>query len=81
MVKTDKVLVGTSTYTNKEGQEKSNWFEIGKVVTKDDGKKFFAFSDVMANYLKPLFGNDWNGIAGVFKGYDPDDVDHDEDMF
>jgi hypothetical protein len=34
------LCVATSKYTNRNGEEKSNWLNIGAIFEKDDGGKY-----------------------------------------
>lgn len=65
-VKTESVMVATSEY-EVNGEKKANWFRVGKIVTKEDGKKFFAFDDVTKNYLRLLYWPKFDGLCGVFE--------------
>lgn len=42
--KIKNLCVATSKYTNREGNEKTNWLNIGAIIQKDDGGKFMIMN-------------------------------------
>jgi hypothetical protein len=42
--KIKNLCVATSKYTNRDGQEKTNWLNIGAIIQKDDGGKFMIMN-------------------------------------
>ncbi|MGB1278469.1 MAG: hypothetical protein ACPG5V_00800 [Vibrio cyclitrophicus] len=67
MTRVQNVSAVTETYTNNQGEEKSKWSRIGQIITKDDGKSFFAFDPLVKNYLRLLLGSQFEGICSVFE--------------
>lgn len=66
MTRKFNVMIPIGKYESN-GQEKTKWFKIASLIEKQDGNFFIAFEDIVGNFLKPIFGYNWNLMASVFE--------------
>ena len=59
----------------KDGEEKTNFETIWRIVTKENGKTVVKLSPIVTNYLKQLFWPSFEGWVNIF-----DDKKKDEEQ-
>jgi len=63
-----KIMIANGKYTAKDGQEKSNWVELGVIMTSQAGKEFVLLDPTvnLAGFMRET-GKD-KLIASIFDG-------------
>lgn len=51
----------------KDGEEKTNFETIGRIITKDNGKVSVKLSPMVTNFLKQLFWESFEGWVNIFE--------------
>jgi hypothetical protein len=67
MKKLYDLAVGTSKYTNRDGQEKTNWLNVGAIMEKEDGSRLIFLDRTFNPAGVPNPDNRSNVILGMFK--------------
>lgn len=63
--KVKSISVKTSEYT-KDWETKWNYFQVWRVMVRDDGTESIVLEDVVKNYLKPLLWEKFEGWLNVY---------------
>jgi len=62
-----KLCVALGTYKNKNGEEKKNREEIGLILQDKNWNEYIKFNPIMRNFLKALFGSDFEWFVSIFE--------------
>jgi len=73
MPKTHDLVIKTGSYTNREGQEKGRYKNVGSIITKEDGSRFMLLDRTFNPAGVPNPDNRDTVLISMYKVEDKED--------